>query len=101
MIAALNKNCMNEPSFVPIKSVVATQLDEGDGVLVDLDTKQYFQLNETAMLIWRAIENGRPMNRIVDEIVETYEVSNEQAFTSAKSLISKLQNHKLIRAADE
>ena len=91
---------MNEPSFVPIKSVVATQLDEGDGVLVDLDTKQYFQLNETAMLIWRAIENGRPMDQIVEEIVTTYAVSDEHALASAKSLLSRLQNHKLIRPAE-
>lgn len=91
---------MNEPSFVPIKSVVATQLDEGDGVLVDLDTKQYFQLNETAMLIWRAIENGRPLDRIVEEIVATYSVSDEQALASTKSVLSRLQNHRLIRPAE-
>ncbi|HSS20504.1 MAG TPA: PqqD family protein [Pyrinomonadaceae bacterium] len=88
---------MNEPAFLPLKKIVANQLDDGDGVLVDLETRQYYQLNETAMLIWRAVENGRNLDQIVEEIVAAYSISNDRALASAEALLTKLQNHKLIR----
>lgn len=90
---------MNEPAFVPLTNVIATQLDEGEGVLVDLDTRQYFQLNGTAMLIWRALEKGEPLERIVEQMMATYEISNDRAVASTEALLKQLQNHKLIRPA--
>lgn len=89
---------MTDPAFVPLEHVVASHLEDGDGVLVDLNTRQYYQLNESAMLIWRALENGLSFDQIVTEIMTTYTVSNERAITSAETLISQLQKRKLVRA---
>lgn len=91
---------MTKPGFVPLGHIVATQLDHGDGVLVDLNTKQYYQLNETAMLIWRALENGRPFDQIVAEIMTVYKVDNEHAVTSAKRLLKEFHERKLVRPAE-
>ena len=91
---------MMDPSFVPLDHIVASQLEDGDGVLVDLNTRQYFQLNETAMRIWRAVENGRPLDQIVEELKATYEVSDQRAIASAERLLQKLHERKLVRPAD-
>jgi len=91
---------MTDPAFVPLKHIVASHLEDGDGVLVDLNTRQYYQLNESAMLIWRALENGFSFDQIVKEIVNTYTVSNEQAITSAEALIRQLQRRKLVDLQD-
>jgi hypothetical protein len=91
---------MTNSGFVPLEHIVATQLDDGAGVLVDLNTRQYYQLNETAMLIWRALENGHPFDQIVAEIITVYEVGNEHAVTSARRLLNKFQERKLVRSAE-
>jgi len=91
---------MTNSGFVPLGHIVATQLDHGDGVLVDLNTKQYYQLNETAMLIWRALENGHPFDQIVAEIMTVYAVDNQHAVTSAKRLLNQFHERKLVRAAE-
>ncbi|HEV7473406.1 MAG TPA: PqqD family protein [Pyrinomonadaceae bacterium] len=88
---------MTDPKFVPLEHIVASQLQDGDGVLVDLDTRQYFQLNESAMLIWRALEKGSQFREIVDEITATYAVSDEHAIASAETLLKNLQERKLVR----
>ena len=88
---------MTDPAFVPLEHIVASHLEDGDGVLVDLNTRQYYQLNESAMLIWRALENGFSFDQIVNEIVTTYTVSNEKAIASAEALIRQLQQRKLVR----
>lgn len=91
---------MIAPSFVPLDHIVASQLEDGDGVLVDLNTRQYFQLNETAMRIWRALEDGRPLDQIVEELKATYEVSDQRATASAERLLQQLRERKLVRPAD-
>lgn len=88
---------MTEPTFVPLEHIVASQLDGGEGVLVDLNTRQYYQLNESAMLIWRALEKGSPFSQIVDELKATYAVSTERAIASTETLLKHLQDRKLVR----
>jgi hypothetical protein len=91
---------MTNSAFVPLEHIVATQLDDGEGVLVDLNTKQYYQLNETAMLIWRALESGHPLEQIVAEIMTVYRVDNEHAAASAERLLNQFHERKLVRSAE-
>lgn len=91
---------MTNSGFIPLDRIIATQLHEGDGVLVDLNTKQYYQLNETAMLIWRALENGHSFEQIVAEIMSTYTVDHEHAVASAERLLTEFQQRKLVRPAE-
>jgi hypothetical protein len=91
---------MTNSGFVPLEHIVATQLDDGAGVLVDLNTRQYYQLNETAMLIWRALENGHPFDQIVAEIITAYEVGNEHAVSSAGRLLKEFAERKLVLATE-
>jgi hypothetical protein len=43
--------------YAPHPSVVCTVLDNG-GVLLHLDTKYYYSLNATGMLVWSLLESG-------------------------------------------
>ena len=91
---------MMNPAFAPLEHIVASHLEDGDGVLVDLNTRQYYQLNESAMLIWSAIESGSSSSQIVDQIMATYEVSNERAIASVETLLKQLQKRKLVRPSE-
>lgn len=84
-------------ALAPHDHVVFTEFDGGEGVLVDLNTKRYFQLNETAMLIWRGLEQGRSADEIVGELTSSYEVTPEHAASSVERLFHALTTYKLVR----
>lgn len=77
--------------------IVATDFDGGEGVLVDLNTKQYYQLNETAMLVWRGLETGKSIEDIARQMTIVYDVSSEQATASVNKLMQSLVARKLVR----
>lgn len=88
----------NDTTPTPFDHIVATEFEGSEGVLVDLNAKRYYQLNETAMLIWRCLEKGQPRSEIISELTKTYEVTSEQAAASIERLVLDLQAHKLIAA---
>lgn len=89
---------MNATNLTIGKNVVVTDFDGGEGILVDLNTKRYYQLNETAMLVWRGLEQGKSVNEIVDDVTSSYEVAPEHATTSVQRLLDSFQTYKLVSA---
>ena len=85
--------------LVPTKDVVYTDFQGTGGILVDLNTKQYYQLNETGSLIWRGLEKGSSIEDIVSEIRKAYEVSSEHAQESVERLLVSLESRKLVKRA--
>lgn len=85
-------------NLVPGKHVVVTDFDGGEGILVDLNTKKYFQLNETAMLVWKGLEQGKTVNEIVNDITSKYEVALEIATQSVERILENFQTYKLLSA---
>ena len=83
----------------PGKHVVVTDFDGGEGILVDLNTKKYYQLNETAMVVWKGLEKGKTMTEIVADITATYEVAPDKATLSVQRIVDNFQSYKLVGAA--
>lgn len=79
--------------------VVFTDLDEAGGVLVDLNTKQYYQLNETASVIWRGLANRTPIVEIAREMTTTYDVTLERAQASIEAAIRQFRACQLVQAS--
>lgn len=88
---------MSTIEMVPHEHVVFTEFDGGEGVLVDLNTKKYFQLNPTATFIWRGLEGGKTLEEIVGDMTAEYDVSREHAAGSVRRLLGSLQDFKLTR----
>ena len=80
------------------KHVVATDFDGGEGILVDLNTKKYYQLNETAMIVWKGLEKGKTMGEIADDITSSYEVALDKARVSVERIVDNFQTYKLLAA---
>jgi len=85
-------------NLIPGKHVVTTDFDGGEGILVDLNTRKYYQLNETAMVVWKGLENGKTMNEIVADITATYEVAPDRATLSVQKIVDNFQSYKLVGA---
>ncbi|HVF48447.1 MAG TPA: PqqD family protein [Pyrinomonadaceae bacterium] len=87
---------MTTETHVPHDHIVSTELDGGEGVLVDLNAKRYYQLNETAMFVWSRLEEGQTIPQIVEEMTRVYDVTPEHAGTSVAHLLQNLQTRKLV-----
>ncbi len=87
---------MNSTTSTPNEQVVFTDFDGNEGLLIDLNTKKYYQLNESAMLIWKALEKRRDLTQIVGEVTATYEVTEEQATASVQRLLKSMRFYKLV-----
>ena len=74
-----------------------TEFDGREAVLVDLNTKRYYMLNETGMLVWRGLERGQTTYEIAREITEQYDVTEEHAVASVERLVNSLAAHRLLR----
>jgi hypothetical protein len=82
---------------LPCEHTVFTDLDGLDGVLVNLNTRKYYQLNETASLIWRGLEKRLQVSDIASEMTERYDVSLEQARDSIEAALRHFDEQKLLR----
>ncbi|HEY4423397.1 MAG TPA: PqqD family protein [Pyrinomonadaceae bacterium] len=85
--------------LIPGKHVVTTDFDGGEGIIVDLNTKKYYQLNETAMVVWKGLEKGKSMGEIVADITSTYEIPTDHATSSVQRIVDNFQTYKLLGAS--
>lgn len=82
--------------LAPHDHVVFTEFDGTEGILVDLNTKKYYQLNETATLIWKGIANRAPIVEIANSLTASYEVTPEDAQRNVQSMVQQFRDYQLI-----
>lgn len=85
----------------PYDHIVFTEFDDSEGILVDLNTKKYYQLNETAMLIWKGLEQGLGSREIAEQIVQNYEITANDALRNVDEVVAKFQMYSLVSSANE
>jgi hypothetical protein len=90
---------MSDTNPSTYEHIVFTEFDGSEGILVDLNTKKYYQINETAMLIWKGLEKGLPANEIAAEMTATYEITTEAALQSVEQALKSFQTYKLVRSS--
>ena len=87
---------MSGLNVLPSKHVIFTDFDGDEGILVDLNTKKYYQLNETAMLVWKGLESGKSSAEIAALVTSEYEVTMDHATRSVERLLHNFQSYKLV-----
>lgn len=65
-------------------------------VLLDMRTKNYFQLNATAARLWDGLERGETLEALVAELGENYDAPREQVETEARRLLDSLVERQLV-----
>ena len=79
--------------------VLFTALPEG-GVLLDLVTKTYFSLNETAAFLWGSVARERTgRDELIAQLVVTFEVEPEQAAEDVDAWVREMKAEGLLREA--
>ena len=85
-------------SYYKNSSVVTTELEDG-AVLLNLLTKYYYNLNQTGLEIWRALDETYDPDKIVAKLTDTYYVDEKVALENTLSILRGLEEEGLILAS--
>ena len=75
--------------------VVYTDLEEG-AVLLHLETKFYYSLNEAGQAIWRNLDSGRSIDGIVRRLITEYNVEEGHAHAGVSKFLHELEREHLV-----
>ncbi len=64
----------------------------------DLDS--IFTLNETAIVVWEAIDGKTPMDAIIDRLCDQYNVDRDRAAGDAEEIVKSLLEAGLLERAE-
>jgi hypothetical protein len=84
----------------PHSQVVDTKLDEGEVVLLHLESKVYFSLNLTGERIWDGLKEGLSLGEISRRLQEEFDVGSDEADKSVADLVTELCEQKLVQIVD-
>jgi hypothetical protein len=86
---------MNKMSLATSPDVLAAHLS-GEAVLLNLDDKSYYRLNETAALVWAGVERGDDRAAILASLIDSYDVDAEVAEREMNHVIDDMCARKLL-----
>ncbi len=75
--------------------VVDTKLDDGEIVLLHLESKTYYSLNPTGERIWQGLKEGLTLREISRRLQEEFDVDQDKANRSVLDLVKELCDHNL------
>jgi hypothetical protein len=91
------------PRFRASERALLTELGDGTAVLLDLESKFYFTLNETAVFVWRLLsERGSPApsrEQLVQAVIAEFETDAAVVQADLTSLLDELSREHLVKLA--
>ncbi|MBE9549388.1 MAG: PqqD family protein [Proteobacteria bacterium] len=89
---------MNTPSYSKLKisNDVLSQEVGGETVLLDLQSENYFGLDEVGTRFWQLLQEGNDQSQIVGQLQDEYDVEEQQLKQDLDDLIKKLAEAGLI-----
>jgi hypothetical protein len=86
------------PRFAPNPQVLLTELGDGTGVLLHLDTKFYYTLNSTGIFVWKALVDTscQTSATLAARLAEVFNVSVEVAEQDIGTILTEMSNEGLV-----
>ena len=79
-----------------VSDVVATSLGDDETVLLNVETRHYYSLNETGTRIWQLLAEGESLDEIAASLTNEYDVSAEDARRHVEAHVAELLAEGLI-----
>jgi Tfp pilus assembly protein PilN len=77
--------------------IILTELEDGTGVLLSLQSMTYFTLNSTGVVVWKELgASSRSTAEIAASIAATFDVTREQANEDVRTLIEEMLKERLV-----
>jgi hypothetical protein len=80
-------------------SVLSTELDD-EGVLLDLETGEYFGLDEVGMQMWKILRANGDLDAAQAALLAQYDVEEDALARDLREFIAKLAERKLMLVTD-
>lgn len=77
-------------------SIIYTELDNKEAVLLNFETKYFYGLNEVGAKIWQMLDGKKTIEEITNAIVDEYDIDKDKAFNSVNRHIKKLIKEKMV-----
>lgn len=74
---------------------------DGEAVIINLDSGNYYSLVEVGSFIWGLVEKGASANEVQDIVLQTYKVNATDVDRGVQDLLVQLQEENLIVPVDE
>jgi len=88
---------MNLNQTITLSPEVISQEVSGETVLLDLESENYFGLDEVGTRIWQLIKETSDLQAIYNTLLEEYEVSEERLQTDLDVLLGEIAGLGLVR----
>jgi len=86
---------------VSLSSQVLFQALDGEAVLLDLDSEQYFGLDEVGTRIWQLLQDSANLDTAYRTLLNEYDVSAEQLHNDLLNFVGHLSEAGLITISDD
>lgn len=82
---------VRDDAWIAARDVVTTEIGEGLALL-NLNTNEYFSLNDVGAYVWEVLQSPRQRDEIVQAVTEKYEVAPEVCAPDVDLLLEDLRN---------
>jgi len=76
---------------------ITYRIIDNEAVVLNLETGQYYSLNETGTFIWKLLGKGINRDDLINRIAEEFEIDKRSAANDVKPLLKDLLSEKMIR----
>ena len=91
---------MNLNQKITFAETVFAQEVDGEMVLLDMESENYFGLDEVGTAIWQAMQEKETLKEVFDVLLEQYEVEEEMLEHDLSDFVSKLVESGLVEVKE-
>ena len=91
---------MNLNKKVTFADTVFAQEVDGEMVLLDMESENYFGLDEIGTAIWQAMQEKETLKEVFDVLLEQYEVEPEMLEKDLSDFVGKLVESGLVKVEE-
>ena len=91
---------MNNQQFRVNSPTVTHETIDGEAVIINLDTGNYYSLVDAGSFIWSLVDKGASASEIQNQIAQTYQADAQDIDRGVHELLAQLQQENLIVPVD-
>lgn len=92
---------MNNQRFRVNTPTVTHEIIDGEAVIINLDSGNYYSLVQEGSFIWSLVEKGASASELQNVVLQTYQGDAQEIDRGVQELLAQLQQENLIVLVDE